>query len=215
MINADEGMYPARTAPRLTPARVRATRFTRTPIGRRGFSEEEVLLFVQRVAEQIATRDAGEAALRAEISRTKSLLVQWQSEQRDLRGDDGAPAAAQPNVDAINILSKAQQEADAYVAQAQEYCRRLALDAREHAQAILVDAQARAEEAAEEAVRGYRARTGDRYTAEYEDLERRLAWARTFVTSLETVEAQLRTAREALAYEFSRLADARQPDQPA
>lgn len=206
MINADEGTYPTRTAPRLTPARVRSTRFTRTPIGRRGFSEEEVSLFVQRVADEISARDAAEAALRAEIGRTKSLLVQWQSDQREQRGDTGT-TAARPNVEAINILSQAQQEADAYVAQAQEYCRRLALDAQQHAEAILVDAQARAEQAAEEAVRGYRARAGNRYTAEYEDLERRLAWARTFVTSLETVETQLRATREALAYEFSKLGD--------
>ena len=30
-------------------------------------------------------------------------------------------------------------------------------------------------------------------------------WARTFLASLETVEAQLRTAREALTYEFDRM----------
>ena len=40
---------------------------------------------------------------------------------------------------------------------------------------------------------------------ELEDLERRLTWARTFLSSLENVETQLRTAREALSYEFERL----------
>ena len=40
------------------------------------------------------------------------------------------------------------------------------------------------------------------------DLERRLTWARTFLASLENVETQLRTAREALSYEFEKLGEA-------
>jgi hypothetical protein len=72
----------------------------------------------------------------------------------------------------------------------------------------LVGAQARADHAADAAVHGYRARAGDAYTPQFEELARRLTWARTFVTSLESVEVQLRTAREALAYEFDRLGDA-------
>ena len=51
-----------------------------------------------------------------------------------------------------------------------------------------------------------RAREGENHSPELEDLERRLAWARTFLASLETVETQLRTAREALSYEFEKLA---------
>ncbi len=115
-----------------------------------------------------------------------------------------APAAA-PASEAVDVLSRAQQEADAYVAQTQAYCRRLAVDAREHAQRILADAQSQAEQAADRAVQGYRARSGNGYTPEFEELERRLAWARTFLTSLETVQSQLRTAREALSSEFDRL----------
>ena len=37
---------------------------------------------------------------------------------------------------------------------------------------------------------------------------RRLAWARTFLTSLESGEVKLRTAREALACELDRLGEA-------
>jgi hypothetical protein len=86
------------------------------------------------------------------------------------------------------------------VAQAQEYCRRLASDARDHAQDIVSEAQALAEATARE----HRPPFDGNY-GELEELEHRLVWARTFLASLETVEAQLRTAREALAYELDRM----------
>lgn len=197
---------------RLTPDRVRSMSFPRTPLGRRGLSEEHVAMFQQRVADELAARDATEASLRAKAAHYKNTLVQWQREHSGDRLEDpgGHLPAVRPSIEAVNILSQAQQEADAYVAQTQEYCRQLAATARDHADEILAEARSRAEAAAEEAVHGYRARAGDTYAAELEELERRLVWARTFVTSLETVEVQLRTAREALAHEFERLAPARQ-----
>jgi DivIVA domain-containing protein len=198
------------TLPRLTPERVRKMQFTRTQIGRRGLAEDEVTLFLERVAEDIAARDAEDASMRAMVLHYQNTLADWRAEYRDPHGRSGT--GVMPNVEAVNILSRAQQEADSYVAQTQAYCRRLAVDARDHAQQILAEAQAQAEEAANRAVQGYRARSGDAYTPEFEELERRLAWARTFLSSLESVEAQLRTAREALSYEFDRLASAGGPD---
>jgi vacuolar-type H+-ATPase subunit H len=201
-----------RPTQRLTPDRVRATVFSRSPIGRRGLNEDEVAHFQRRVAEEIAARDAAEASLRAKVAHYKNTLVQWQREQSEARVDDipvTVPAAARPTVEAVNILSQAQQEADAHVAQTQEYCRRLAADAQGHAQEILSRAHAQADAAAAGAVHEYRLQAGDGYAADVEDLERRLAWARTFLASLETVETQLRTAREALAYEFDRISPVR------
>jgi DivIVA domain-containing protein len=198
------------TLPRLTPERVRKMQFTRTQIGRRGLAEDEVNLFLERVAEDIAARDAEDASMRAMVLHYQNTLADWRAEYREPQGRTGT--GAMPNVEAVNILSRAQQEADSYVAQTQAYCRRLAVDARDHAQQILTEAQAQAEEAANRAVQGYRARSGDTYTPEFEELERRLAWARTFLSSLESVEAQLRTAREALSYEFDRLGSAGSPD---
>jgi DivIVA domain-containing protein len=202
----------ARPMQRLSPERVRSTHFSRTAIGRRGLNEDEVALFLHRVAEDLAARDAAEATLRANIAHYKDTLQRWQHEQHEARFDHGHDAAMGgrgPTVEAVNVLSRAQQEADAYVAQAEEYCRRLAADARDHAQEILDDAQARAGAAARAAVDDYRERAGDDHTAAAEDLARRLAWARTFVASLETVETQLRTAREALGHELDRM------DQPS
>jgi cell division initiation protein len=186
--------------------------FSRTPIGRRGLAEDEVAAFLQRVADEIATRDAAETSLRAKVTHYKNTLVQWQREQSESRTEDvngRGPDSASATVEAVNILSRAQQEADAYVAQTQEYCRRLAAEAHEHAQSVLDDATARADAAAEQAVVELRAREGENHSPELEDLERRLAWARTFLASLESVETQLRTAREALSYEFDKLTPGR------
>jgi DivIVA domain-containing protein len=204
---ADE-QYARRTVQRLTPDRVRSMHFSRTPIGRRGLAEDEVAAFLQRVADEIATRDAAETSLRAKVTHYKNTLVQWQREQSESRTEDvngRGPDSATATVEAVNILSRAQQEADAYVAQTQEYCRRLAAEAHEHAQSVLDDATDRADAAAEQAVIELRAREGEDHSPELEDLERRLAWARTFLASLESVETQLRTAREALSYEFDKL----------
>jgi cell division initiation protein len=212
MTDAADEQYARRTVQRLTPDRVRSMRFSRTPIGRRGLAEDEVAAFLQRVADEIATRDAAETSLRAKVTHYKNTLVQWQREQSESRTEDvngRGPESASATVEAVNILSRAQQEADAYVAQTQEYCRRLAAEAHEHAQSVLDDATARADAAAEQAVVELRAREGENHSPELEDLERRLAWARTFLASLESVETQLRTAREALSYEFDKLTPGR------
>ena len=207
MTDAADEQY-RRPAQRLTPDRVRSMQFARTPIGRRGLAEDEVTAFMQRVADDIATRDASEASLRAKVTHYKNTLVQWQREHSEARADEPmVPNSSAATVEAVNILSRAQQEADAYVAQTQEYCRRLAADAHDHAQAVLNDATARAVAAAEQAVIELRANAGENHSVELEDLERRLTWARTFLASLENVETQLRTAREALSYEFEKLGE--------
>jgi hypothetical protein len=62
-----------------------------------------------------------------------------------------------------------------------------------------------AQAAAEATTREHRPRSGDSHPAELDELEHRLVWARTFLASLEAVEAQMRTAREALGYELDRM----------
>jgi DivIVA domain-containing protein len=219
-MTATDAPRPRPPAPRLTPERVRTMQFTRTPLGRRGLAEEEVQQFLQRVAEDIASRDADDASMRATISHYKSTLAHWQSEHGDYRDE---AAMQRPTIEAVNILSRAQQEADSYVAQTQAYCRRIAVDARQHAQEILAEAQYQAEEAAQRAVEEYQAAAAARAAAdtdtgdnpqslELEDLERRLVWVRTFLASLETVEAQLRSTREALSFEVDRIDTATSTD---
>ncbi|HEX6418160.1 MAG TPA: DivIVA domain-containing protein [Acidimicrobiales bacterium] len=222
------GQHARRPTQRLTPERVRSMRFGRTPIGRRGISEEEVGRFLHRVAEELAARDAAEAALRAKAQHYKDTLVRWQRDQTEPPDDaaEGPPQYARPPAGAVNILARAQQEADSYIAQTQEYCRQLTADAERHADEIVNEARTRASaeaartrgtppagpppgDVAPLAARG----PAGGAAAHLEELQRRLVWARAFVTSLETVEAQLRVAREALSYEFEKL-DGPAPDHP-
>ncbi|WP_169775398.1 DivIVA domain-containing protein [Streptomonospora alba] len=180
---------------RLSPERVRAQEFSRTPIGRRGFSEEEVRRFMGRVAEDIAASDAEKASLRAEIDRLR----------RRYREQNASPADAEgPPADAVNLLSAAQQQADAYVAQAQDYCRQLTEQARQQAEDILVEARDQAGAAAEEAARGYRKSAGPSYDADLEEMERRVAWIQTFCRA---VQVQMQAASDAFSQEIARLSE--------
>src|ERR1043165_10231433 len=70
------------TAPRghgLSPDKVRHVDFTRTTLGRRGYNTEEVDRFLNRLAEELAARDAREARLRVEAEKIKGALKDWQS----------------------------------------------------------------------------------------------------------------------------------------
>jgi DivIVA domain-containing protein len=237
MTMAEEPADGRRLAQRLTPERVRATQFPRPPVGRRGYSTEAVDQFRRRVAEEITGRDAAEAALRAQVDRVRRALKLWQSEQLERRGGttgqlpaimaDGStdPAAvdqasvALPSVDEVNTLSQAQQQADAYIAQAQEYCRQITADARNRADAILCDAQERAEATAAQARRIHEASVEasvptdatSGVNVDLDELDRRLTWARTFVDALLSVERQLTSSREALNVELDALDRMRQP----
>ncbi|HKE72997.1 MAG TPA: DivIVA domain-containing protein, partial [Acidimicrobiales bacterium] len=114
---------------RLTPDRIRDAEFPRTPLGRRGLDEEDVRSFLQQIAEEVATRDAADAAARATIDHYKHALARWQAER-----SDEAASPPDPQTEAIDVLTKAQREAEAYVAEAREYGRRLLDDARTRAQ---------------------------------------------------------------------------------
>ncbi|MDT0301804.1 DivIVA domain-containing protein [Streptomonospora wellingtoniae] len=184
-----------RSHQRLSPERVRAEDFSRTPLGRRGYNEEEVRRFIGRVAEDIAASDAEKASLRAEIDR---LRRRYREQNNSAAATEGPPA------DAVNLLSAAQQQADAYVAQAQEYCRQLTDQARQQADDILVEARDQAGVAAEEAARGYRASAGSSYDADLEEMERRVAWIQTFCRA---VQIQMQAASDAFSKEITRLSE--------
>lgn len=186
----------------LTPEQVRNVTFSKAPLGRRGVDAGEVELFQRRLAEEIAAGEAENARLRAEIER----LRDWYRK----RGEnvDQAPTAQQVNVTAVNLLSEAQLQAEAYIAQAEAHCRRLTGDARRQAAALLEEAQQRAERAAADAVRAYRAGTGAEQAASAEEFERRAAWLRAFCHA---VQVQLQAASTAFAQEVDKLA--RLPEQ--
>lgn len=63
---------------RLRPEQVRAVRFGRTRLGRRGLAENQVYAFVRQVVDDLIARDAAEVALREENLRLKNALRDWQ-----------------------------------------------------------------------------------------------------------------------------------------
>jgi len=207
MSAATEDRYPqgVTRAARLTPERVRTVRFSRTSLRRRGYAEEEVDRFLDRVADDVAASDAEKAALRAEIDRLKN----WYREQGvDTGGANGMPRLA-PNVAAVNIMSQAQQAADTHVARAQDYARRLIAHARQQYEEILAEAQRQAEEAARQAASSPRALTDSAHRADLDDVEQRIAYLRTFA---DVMQVQLRGVVDGLAREVDKLAGVGQDD---
>ncbi|XVQ84515.1 DivIVA domain-containing protein [Microbispora siamensis] len=192
---------PAGERQPLTPDRVRKQEFTRTSLGRRGYSEDEVRSFLYRVAEDMAASDKEKADLRAYIDRMK----QWYKEH-GMNPEQAAPQTL--HVDAINILSRAQQTADAQIAEAEDYARRIVSQARQQYEELLMEAQRQAEEAANQAVGAYRASGNGLQSAEAEELERRIAYLRTFA---DVTQVQLRAVLEGLAHEVDKLGHV--PDQ--
>ena len=198
MTGDDDATAPR--GPKLSPDKVRHAEFSRTTIGRRGYNTEEVDRFLNRLAEELAARDAREARLRVEAEKVKGALKDWQS--ANARGHVPTVAPTRPTAEAVNLLSQAQQQADSYIAQAQDYCRQLIYQARGQADSVLKTAQSHAEAAAAQAAQALDQQASPE---ELEEIEARLSRTRAFLDAIGTVEAQLKTARETLAVEVDRL----------
>jgi DivIVA domain-containing protein len=197
--------WPAgHAAPGLSPQRVRAARFARTGLGRRGLDPDEVASFLDQVADELARRDEREAGLRADAERHKRALRAWNSEHARRNAPD-PHEAHQARVDAVNLMSRAQQECDRYVRQTQDYCHSLTTQAEQQADALLAEAHHHAAAAAEQAAHDYRTGAGTAYSPDVEEFRRRLAWLRTFSDSLGAVGSQLGATSDALRYELDKL----------
>lgn len=196
---SEQGGPSRRRAP-LTPDRVRTTVFSRSSIARRGYDTDEVHLFLQRVAEDIAASEREKGKLRAEIERLRSW---YKSRGHDVDGTQRATTQAYAKAQAVQMLSDAQLQVEAYVAQAQAYSRRIAVEARQQAELVLRDAQERADAASETAAKDYRYHSGGGYAAELEEMERRVAWLRAFCHA---IQIQLHAATDAFSREVDKLA---------
>lgn len=182
----------------VTPEAIRNQTFSRTKMGHRGYNSDEVHAFLYRLADDVATGDKEKADLRAEIDRLKH----WYLDRGvDVDGSGAARQHTRISVDAVNILSRAQQTADAQIAEAEDYARRLVGQARQQYEEVLAEAQKRAEEAASQAVTVYRSGNGVQ-SAEAEELERRIAYLRTFA---EVTQVQLRAVLDGLANQVDKL----------
>jgi len=127
----------------LVPEQVRSAVFSSAKFGRRGLDESEVNSFCEWVADGVTRLRNDNQLLRAEVARLRERLL-----------DASGTAGAQPedgHIQAVRILSKAQQTADRCVADAQDYGRELAEDARMRRDEILREAKMRASMILEEA----------------------------------------------------------------
>jgi DivIVA domain-containing protein len=172
----------------LNPADLRNLRFTRASMLRPGYVEGEVDRVMSRVAEELDRHFAEKAALRDEVRALRAAL-------------DGAPVHEAPSDQAVRILSSAQQTADAYVAEAEEFSRQMTSEARtvyeeevraarENAGAIIQAAQEAAAKLAGPAPAG-----ADTPGRSVEELEEQVAYLKAFGSA---VRVQLRSYLEAL-----------------
>jgi DivIVA domain-containing protein len=170
----------------LTPADLQNVRFTRASMLRPGYVDTEVDRVLSRVAEELGRLYAEKAALRDQV---RSLQAQV----------DGIVFPEAPSDQAVRILSSAQQTADNYVAEAEEFSRQVTHDARVEYEEMTREARETAGailQAAQEATAKMGPATaspgGER---NLEQLEEQVAYLRAFGQACRT---QLRAYLEAL-----------------
>jgi cell division septum initiation protein DivIVA len=163
----------------LTPEQVRSANFASARFGRRGLDEGEVHGFCEWVAQGVVRLVNDNNLLQAEIMRLRERLLEGKGNP-GIRPEDS-------HVQAVYLLSKAQQTADRYVADAQEYSRELAEDARLRRDEILREAKVRASMILEEAHNnGSKAAAAARHQRDpvpefqRQELQAEIAYLRTF-----------------------------------
>jgi DivIVA domain-containing protein len=129
----------SRTDNRLTPDAVQAVSFPSARLGRRGLDEEHVRAFCGQVERELVRLFNERTSLADEVQRLRRRVL-------GLTGDEAGSGYQQDDahVQAVHILSKAQQTGDRYVTEAQEYSRQLAQDARRRRDEILAEAKSHA-----------------------------------------------------------------------
>lgn len=127
--------------PRLTPDQVQAVAFRSARLGRRGLDEEQVHAFCDQVEHELVRLLNEKLSLQEEVERLRKRVLSASGEAAP--GGGALPEDA--HVQAVNMLAKAQQTADRYVADAQVYSRSLAEDARRRRDEIMTETRSRAE----------------------------------------------------------------------
>jgi DivIVA domain-containing protein len=188
---------------RLTPAEVQSITFGKAPFGRRGFDEDQVQGFLGQVEQDLVELFNERAMLQEECARLRKRILGGDVSPGEING--ARPEDA--HVQSVHILSRAQQTADQYVADAERYSRELAGEARRHYDEILADAKSRAvlllEEAHQRASdaasaagrQSMRDYAGPMTAEERRELEGEVAYLRTFSQVYRT---HLRSYLEAL-----------------
>jgi DivIVA domain-containing protein len=178
---------------RLSPADVQNVRFTRGSMMRPGYAEVEVDRFLARVAQELQRSIAERAELRDQVHALHEQLS-GVVEQHE--------APAPPSDQAVRILASAQQTADAYVAEAEEFSRQMTTEARHQYEELTRQARENAggiiqaaQEAAAKVARGHGSPASSPEQATSDELQEQIAYLRAFGQATRT---QLRAYLEAL-----------------
>ena len=129
---------------RLTPDVVQAISFRSARLGRRGFDEEHVRAFCRQVEAELVVLRSERSLLQEEVGRLR---------RRILGDPDGVPGLRRGggSGSAVGILSRAQQTAEHYVAEAQEYSRHLTRDAQRRRDGMVAGVRASLDRVIEQA----------------------------------------------------------------
>jgi DivIVA domain-containing protein len=170
----------------LTPADLHNLRFTRATMMHPGYVDSEVDRVLSRLAEEIGRLYAEKAALRDQV---RSLQAQV----------DGVVIPEPPSEQAVRILSSAQQTADNYVAEAEEFSRQVTHDARTEYEQQVSAAREKAgaiiQAAQETAARIASGATGEEVGRSLEEVQEQVAYLKAFG---QACRVQLRSYLEAL-----------------
>src|SRR3954453_4996540 len=169
----------------LTPADLQNVRFTRASMMRPGYVDTEVDRVLARVAEELGRLYAEKAALRDQV---RSLQAQV----------DGVGVPEAPSQQGVRILSSAQQTADNYVAEAEEFSRQITHDARVEYEDLTREARETAGailQAAQEAAAKIGPGASPGSERSLEEVEEQVAYLKVFGQAVRT---QLRSYLEAL-----------------
>jgi DivIVA domain-containing protein len=182
----------------LSPHEIRNARIRQIGI-RRGYDKTEVDTLLWRLSEEIAAREGAITDLAARLDRVERELY--------ARKHGYLPDAGPRNLDDLLIEERvnAQRYADELIATAQYSAAQLVNDGRVQADHIIRQAH----QVAEQAARDYRARAGDTYSADREELARLATladWAmRQFAGLRKQVDATDDAAQAELATIIDRL----------
>jgi DivIVA domain-containing protein len=173
---------------RISPADVHSVTFSRSSMLRPGYNDTEVDRFLDRVGEELARLHAEKAELRDQVHALQARV-------------EGVEAHDAPSAQAVGILAAAQQTADQYVAEAEDFSRVMTSEAREQyeeqlraareqAGAIIQAAQAAASSIAADADPAVAANRPDP-----EELQRQVVYLQAFA---QACRVQLRSYLESL-----------------
>jgi DivIVA domain-containing protein len=189
---------------RISADQIRSASFTRTALGRRGFTEDEVIGFLHRIAEEIGGLETELANAHAENARIKTALRDWQTQAG---GGASVGTGLVLPAEAVNLLSRAQRQIEAQVAETERYCRLREVEAHERYNEVVNRARQHAKEDAERVALAYRASVGNRYSPEGERAERTGVWLDALLRSLDALAAHVDATRRSFAVEVEKLVE--------